>query len=184
MLVALAGGYAGWWVHIERGKISGYRHVQRNFYGMLRIQDEGDFADQTRVRQLLNGQRIAAVLAAKEGFRSAEVCRAVDDPELVVLRMDWDTVGSYRRALSAYDVKVAVVPVISRSSRWMRSSSSRWCTVTPASSATPAYFSGSSVTMTSFFTPSLVRLYWICSTEWPSARSPTCWPPVMATASL
>ena len=55
VLVALAGGYAGWWVHIERGKISGYRHVQRNFYGMLRIQDEGDFADQTRVRQLLNG---------------------------------------------------------------------------------------------------------------------------------
>jgi len=55
LLVALAGGYAGWWVHIERGKISGYRHVQRNFYGMLRIQDEGDFADQTRVRQLLNG---------------------------------------------------------------------------------------------------------------------------------
>jgi hypothetical protein len=24
----------------------------------------------------------------------------------------------------------------------------------------------------------------ICSTEWPSGRSPTCWPPVMATASL
>jgi hypothetical protein len=55
-----------------------------------------------------------AVLAAKEGFRSADVCRAVDDPELVVLRVDWDTVGSYRRALSAYDVKVAVVPVISQ----------------------------------------------------------------------
>ena len=55
-----------------------------------------------------------AVLAAKEGFRSAEICRAIDDPELVVLHMGWDTVGSYRRALSAYDVKVAVVPVISQ----------------------------------------------------------------------
>jgi hypothetical protein len=55
VLVALAGGYAGWWVQIESAKVRGYRHVQRNFYGMLRIQDEGDFTDQTRVRQLLNG---------------------------------------------------------------------------------------------------------------------------------
>lgn len=55
VLVALAGGYAGWWVQIESAKVHGYRHVQRNFYGMLRIQDEGDFTDQTRVRQLLNG---------------------------------------------------------------------------------------------------------------------------------
>ncbi len=55
VLVALLGGYAGWWVHIQQNQISGYRHVQRNFYGMLRIQDEGDFMDKSRVRQLLNG---------------------------------------------------------------------------------------------------------------------------------
>ncbi len=55
VLVALLGGYAGWWVHIQQDQISGYRHVQRNFYGMLRIQYDGDFTDQSRVRQLLNG---------------------------------------------------------------------------------------------------------------------------------
>jgi hypothetical protein len=67
------------------------------------------------VASLMVGLRESvAVLAAKEGFRSAEVCRAVDDPELVVLHLTWDTVGAYRRALSAYDVKVQVVPVISQ----------------------------------------------------------------------
>ena len=38
--------------------------------------------------------------------------------------------------------------------------------------------------MTSLPTPSESRLFMICSTEWPSGRSPTRWPPVMATASL
>ena len=28
------------------------------------------------------------------------------------------------------------------------------------------------------------RFFMICITLWPSGRSPTCWPPVMATASL
>ena len=79
---------------------------------------------------------------------------------------------------------MAVTPSISRSSRWMRSSSSRWCTVMPGSSAAPWYFSGWSVTITTFFTPSATMLFWICMTLWPSARSPTCWPPVIATASL
>ena len=79
---------------------------------------------------------------------------------------------------------MAVQPLRVRNSRWMRSSSSRWCTVTPSASGTPSYLAGSSVTMTSLATPSDLRLFMICSTEWPSGRSPTRWPPVMATASL
>ena len=79
---------------------------------------------------------------------------------------------------------ITVVPSTSRSSRWIASSSSRWCTVTPGDSATPWYFSGWSLTITSFLTPSDTRLAMICSTEWPSGRSPTRWPPVIATASL
>ncbi len=55
-----------------------------------------------------------ALLSAREGFVYAHVARAIDEPELVVLQVGWDTVGSYRRALSAYDVKVHVVPVISQ----------------------------------------------------------------------
>ncbi len=49
---------------------------------------------------------------------------------------------------------------------------------------TDAYFSGSSVTMVIFTAPSARMLCAICTTLCPSGRSPTCWPPVMATASL
>jgi len=54
LLVAL-GVYAGAWTNIQKKFISGYRVTQRNFYGTLRIEDEGDFNDKTRVRQLLHG---------------------------------------------------------------------------------------------------------------------------------
>ena len=79
---------------------------------------------------------------------------------------------------------IAVVPFSARNWRWIASSSSRWWTVTPGASATPAYLAGSSVTMTSFATPSATSVCMICGTEWPSGRSPTRWPPVIATASL
>ena len=47
-----------------------------------------------------------AVLAAQRGFVSGEVGRNVDEPTLWVLQTRWDGPGAYRRALSAYDVKV------------------------------------------------------------------------------
>lgn len=55
-----------------------------------------------------------ALLATKVGFINAHMARAIDEPDLIVLQLGWDTVGSYRRALSAYDVKVQVVPVLSK----------------------------------------------------------------------
>ncbi len=55
-----------------------------------------------------------ALLSTKVGFINAHMARAIDEPELIVLQLGWDTVGSYRRALSSYDVKVQVVPVISQ----------------------------------------------------------------------
>jgi hypothetical protein len=55
-----------------------------------------------------------AVLARQQGFRSGELGRNLDDPSLWVLVTRWDDVGSYRRALSAYDVKLSVVPILSR----------------------------------------------------------------------
>ncbi len=48
-----------------------------------------------------------AVLAAQRGFTEGHVGRNVDDPELWVLQTRWDGPGAYRRALSAYDVKLA-----------------------------------------------------------------------------
>lgn len=53
------------------------------------------------------------VLSRQKGFVAARVGRNVDDPELMALTMEWENVGSYRRALSPYEVKVAAVPLLS-----------------------------------------------------------------------
>lgn len=55
-----------------------------------------------------------AALAARPGFLDSSLGRNVDDPELWVLVTRWQDVGSYRRALSAYEVKLSAVPVLSR----------------------------------------------------------------------
>jgi quinol monooxygenase YgiN len=53
-------------------------------------------------------------LAAQRGFESAESGRNLDEPDLWVLVCRWADVGSYRRALSAYEVKLTAVPLLSR----------------------------------------------------------------------
>ncbi len=53
-------------------------------------------------------------LAGRPGYLDGSVGRNVDDPELWVLTTRWANVGSYRRALSAYDVKVTAVPLLSQ----------------------------------------------------------------------
>ena len=53
-------------------------------------------------------------LAARPGYVDGSVGRNVDDPQLWVLSTRWANVGSYRRALSAYDVKVTAVPLLSQ----------------------------------------------------------------------
>lgn len=60
----------------------------------------------------LEGAR--AALAERPGYLGGEIGRNVDDPQLWVLTTRWEHVGAYRRALSAYDVKLAAVPVLSR----------------------------------------------------------------------
>lgn len=74
-----------------------------------RFRDEGD-------AEVFAGQLVAAheVLASRPGYVDGSVGRNVDDPTLWVLQTRWADVGSYRRALSSYDVKVAAVPVLSR----------------------------------------------------------------------
>jgi heme oxygenase (mycobilin-producing) len=51
--------------------------------------------------------------AARPGFLRGRVGRSADDPEVWVLATEWDGVGSYRRSLSAYDVKVHAAPLLS-----------------------------------------------------------------------
>jgi quinol monooxygenase YgiN len=48
-----------------------------------------------------------AALAARPGHVSTRLARALDDPSQWVLVSEWVNVGSYRRALSSYDVKMA-----------------------------------------------------------------------------
>jgi quinol monooxygenase YgiN len=59
-------------------------------------------------------QRAREVLAERPGYVRGRVGRNTDDPELWVLTTEWDSVGAYRRALSAYDVKLTAVPVLGR----------------------------------------------------------------------
>jgi quinol monooxygenase YgiN len=59
-------------------------------------------------------QRAREVLAERPGCVSSRVGRNTDDPELWVLTTVWESVGAYRRSLSAYDVKLTAVPVLSR----------------------------------------------------------------------
>ena len=53
-------------------------------------------------------------LTARPGCTNGRVGRAVDDPTAWTLTTTWDSVGAYRRALSAYDVKLHAVPVMYR----------------------------------------------------------------------
>jgi quinol monooxygenase YgiN len=69
-------------------------------------------ADQERFRAEL-AVAIDA-LAGRAGFVSAESGRNLDDPALWVLVTRWADVGSYRRALSSVEVKMAAVPLLSR----------------------------------------------------------------------
>jgi quinol monooxygenase YgiN len=59
-------------------------------------------------------QTALGALAERPGYVDGRVGRNVDDPDLWVLTTTWANVGSYRRALSAYDVKLTAVPLLSR----------------------------------------------------------------------
>jgi quinol monooxygenase YgiN len=46
-------------------------------------------------------------MAARPGHVATRLGRALDDPAVWVMVSEWENVGSYRRALSSYDVKMA-----------------------------------------------------------------------------
>jgi len=59
-------------------------------------------------------ERARRSLADRPGHLDSRVGRNVDDPTLWTLVSRWEHVGAYRRALSAYDVKLHAVPVLGR----------------------------------------------------------------------
>ncbi|MDW5327421.1 antibiotic biosynthesis monooxygenase family protein [Plantactinospora sp. KLBMP9567] len=56
-----------------------------------------------------------AALAARPGYRRGELLRALDDPRHWCLVTEWESVGTYRRALGAFDVKVNATPLLAES---------------------------------------------------------------------
>lgn len=55
-----------------------------------------------------------AVLRRRDGLRSLDFGRNLDEPRLWTITTRWDDVGSYRRALSGIESKSVVVPLLSR----------------------------------------------------------------------
>jgi quinol monooxygenase YgiN len=51
-------------------------------------------------------------LATRPGHLRSRLGRALDDPGVWVLVSEWADVGSYRRALSSYDVRMATGPLM------------------------------------------------------------------------
>lgn len=68
--------------------------------------DGSSFMDRARVA--------LAALAARPGYRGGRVGRAVDAPSSWLITTEWDDMGSYRRSLSGYDVKIAATPLLAQ----------------------------------------------------------------------
>lgn len=54
------------------------------------------------------------VLRRRDGLRSLDFARNLDEPDLWTITSRWEDVGSYRRALSGIESRSVVVPLLSR----------------------------------------------------------------------
>ncbi len=66
--------------------------------------DAPDFADRARAA--------LTALAARPGYLRGTLGRSTDDPGAWLLLTEWADVGSYRRALGNYEVKVHATPLL------------------------------------------------------------------------
>jgi hypothetical protein len=93
-------------VHLRVSAVRGRGTVVRMFaVTRLRAPENGAPDLATAVGELL------AALSARPGFVDGEFARSTEDGGLWALLTRWDGVGSYRRALSAAEVKIAGAPV-------------------------------------------------------------------------
>jgi hypothetical protein len=63
-----------------------------------------DFADRA--------QAALAALAGRPGYLRGTLGRSTDDPAAWILLTEWRNVGSYRRALGNYEVKLHATPLL------------------------------------------------------------------------
>jgi hypothetical protein len=64
----------------------------------------GDFAERA--------QTALAALAGRPGYLRGTVGRSTDDPSAWLLLTEWENIGSYRRALGNYEVKLHATPLL------------------------------------------------------------------------
>lgn len=55
-----------------------------------------------------------ATLAESAGFIDGAIAQATDETDLRLVTTRWKDVGSYRRALSRFEVKISAVPLLSQ----------------------------------------------------------------------
>ena len=75
-----------------------------------RLQANGD--DQQQLTAELSV--LVDVFATLHGFLRARAGRCIDEPDVWILLTEWESVGTYRRALSSYAVKTSGHPVFVR----------------------------------------------------------------------
>jgi quinol monooxygenase YgiN len=56
-----------------------------------------------------------AALAGRPGYQRGQLTRSLDEPDHWCLVTEWESVGTYRRALGAFDVKVYATPLLAES---------------------------------------------------------------------
>ncbi|HCT77302.1 MAG TPA: antibiotic biosynthesis monooxygenase [Micromonosporaceae bacterium] len=56
-----------------------------------------------------------AALAEAPGYIRGELTRSLDDPEHWCLLTEWENVGTYRRALGRFEVKMTATPLLAQS---------------------------------------------------------------------
>jgi quinol monooxygenase YgiN len=61
---------------------------------------------------LRRAQDALTTLAQRPGFVRGSIGRSTDDTNAWVLVTEWDDIGSYRRALGDYDVKMHATPLL------------------------------------------------------------------------
>ncbi|MEU5690540.1 antibiotic biosynthesis monooxygenase [Actinosynnema sp. NPDC020468] len=59
-------------------------------------------------------RRALELLTAQPGCRRGQLSRSTDDHEHFVLTVEFDSVVAYRRAMSPFDVREHVIPLLSR----------------------------------------------------------------------
>jgi len=68
------------------------------------VEEAGSFLERARTA--------LGALAARPGHQWGTVARSTDDPSLWTLSTRWESVGAYRRALGAYEVKLHAHPLM------------------------------------------------------------------------